>query len=96
MVAMVNVSVTGTVRVISSLKKKPLTDAEQFTHTMKIMDGIPYTALILNQLAKGEIRDAFEEVFRERLKKVPALKNSIGGTRWMVDTMNVEYEVEPR
>ena len=95
MVQMVNVSATATLRVLSTLKKKPLTDVEQFTHTFKIMEGIPYTPKIITDLAVVECKDAFEEIFLTRLKKTPALKNSIGGTRWMVDVMNVQYEVEP-
>lgn len=96
MVAMVNVSATATLRVIASQKKKPLTDVEQFNHTFKIMDGVPYTPKIITELATIECKDAFEELFRTRMKKTPALKNSIGGTRWVVDIMNVQYEVEPR
>lgn len=85
------IDVTATVRIVSTVKGKPLTETENFNCKVQIMD-MPYPQEVLGSVINTEVRFKFLEVFQERLKSNSKLKNSIGGTRWSVDVSSIQYE----
>lgn len=89
-----NVAIMATLRVVSTIKNKPLTQAEQFQHSISIIAAIDYPADVVKALCDSETRFAFIEIFRERLRKDFALKREIGGTNWSVDVMDLNYEIQ--
>lgn len=86
------INIRATVRVISTAKGILLSPAEHYEHQINIMPGIDYPDSVLKELVDSETRLSFLELFRDRMKKTPALRNKIGGTKWSVDVLNVEYE----
>ncbi len=86
------VNVTATVRILSHIKSKPLTAVETFNHKVKIMVDVPYKNEDLEHLFEAETKIKFEELFLKRMKSIPALKSLVGGTRWKVDVLNIEYD----
>ena len=88
------VNIQATVRIISTIKGILLLPAETFTHQISILDGIDYPADVIKALCDCELRIAFTDEFLKRMKKLPALRNSIGGMKWSVDVMHLDYEIE--
>lgn len=85
------IEVTATVRVISVAKKKPLTETENFNCKVSLAPGVDYPKDVLKQVVEVDVNDKFTEVFLERIKRTPSLKNSIGGTKWQVEVSSVQY-----
>jgi hypothetical protein len=86
------VNVKSTVRIISTIKGKPLTEAEVFFINVNLMPGVNYPDTVKKTVCETEVRHQFAEVFVGRLKKNAILKNSIGGTKWSVDLLTMEYD----
>lgn len=85
------VSVTASMRIISTAKGKPLIPVETFTYIVNIMAGIAYPDNVLQALCDSETRLAFVELIRERLKKDVELKRFLGATKWSADVVELEF-----
>lgn len=87
------VNVTATMRVVATIKGNTLF-TERYETSFKLANGIMYPNGVVNALADSEARVGYVEVFIERLRKDSVLKRQIGGTKWSVEVINLNYEVE--
>ena len=85
------IEVSATVRIVSTIKNKPLTETENYNCQVSMMPGIDYPDKVKREVILNDVAYQFTEVFQERLKRTPALKNKIGGTKWSVDVSSVQY-----
>lgn len=89
----VEIPVAVTVRIVSRIKNKPLTEVESFNTKVQVVDMLyPKHALI--DIVQVDVSDKFEDAFKERLKKDHPLRNKIGGVKWRVDVQSVQFSDE--
>ncbi len=86
------VNVTATLRIVSTIKGKPLIPVETFHHVAQIDDDYDFSDVIITAVCDAQTREAFVDAFRDRLRKNSKLKNEIGGTRWSVDILSISFE----
>jgi methionine aminopeptidase len=86
------IAVSARVRIIAKIKRNELIRAEDFT-TIVAMDRwlIHEPGKQLAEIGRLT-QEAFEQVFRQRLRTDSYLKHRIGGIRWEVDVIHYSYK----
>lgn len=89
----VKIPVAATVRIVSRIKNKPLTEVENFNPQVQVV-AMVYPKGVLIDIVQTDVSDKYEEAFKERLKKDHSLRNKIGGVKWRVDVQSVQFSDE--
>ncbi len=89
----VDVAITATIRVLSTIQGRVLSNAEEFKITISVLRWTTEDTAAMKEICDTAVRNAFVKLFVIRLRNDPALKGKIGGTKWSVDPMLVNYEV---
>lgn len=88
------VRVKAVVRIVSSIKGKVLSPVENYEAIFDVRKTDEDASdVVMKAVCNANIRGSFVEAFRERLRNNSQLKHEIGGTRWSVDLLNMEYEI---
>ncbi len=89
----VEVEITATVRIVSSIQGRVLSRAEEFKTSATFPQWVTDNASVISAMCDTEVRLAFQKLFVTRLRNDFVLKSKIGGTKWSVDPMLVNYEL---
>lgn len=94
-----NVKVKADMRIVSSIKGVPLTSAETIERIVPVEQdminlSVPASTVVVKAICDAAIRMFYVDLFRERLRTDVPLKRFIGSTKWSVDVVSIECEVE--
>lgn len=87
---MKSVEVTAQVCIVSRIQGKRLIPVETFTHTAKMEELLYQHPIVREKQAESEMRYAFVQMFRERLKNDHKLKHQIGGIKWNIEVLSMQ------
>lgn len=94
-----NVKVKADMRIVSSIKGVALTSVETIERVVPVeremIDlSVPASTVAVQAICNAAVRMFYVDLFRERLRTDVPLKRFIGGTKWSVDVVSIECEVE--